>query len=75
VHPETGVQEFSAGPASDEHASGSPGYDPKYHKFHRVQGSFLAVTLRRDGGKSRILFEHRDVMGKVAYSWNAERAV
>ncbi|MEN9574826.1 MAG: hypothetical protein RL514_2681 [Verrucomicrobiota bacterium] len=75
VHPETGVQEFSVGPASDEHASGSPGYDAKYHKFHRVQGGFLAVTLQREGAKSRILFEHRNVMGKVAYSWNAERAI
>lgn len=75
VHPVTGVQEFSVGPASNEHASGSPGYDPKFHKFHRVQGGFLAVTLKREGAKSRILFEHRDVMGKVAYSWNAERAV
>ena len=75
VHPETGVQEFSAGPASNEHASGSPGYDPKFHKFHRVQGGFLAATLKREGAKSRILFEHRDVTGKVAYSWNAERTV
>ena len=75
VHPATGVHEFSAGPASNEHASGTPGYDAKYHKFHQVQGGFLAVTLTREGGKSRILFEHRDVLGKVAYSWNAERAV
>jgi alkaline phosphatase D len=75
VHPETGLNEFSVGAASDEHAGGTPGYDARYHKFHRVQGGFLAVTLRREGAKSRILFEHRDVMGKVAYSWNAERAV
>ena len=75
VHPETGVQEFSAGPASDGHASGSPGENPQFHKFHRVRGGFLAVTLSRDGGKSRILFEHRDVTGKVAYSWKTERAV
>ncbi len=75
VHPETGVAEFSAGPASDQHASGSPGENPQYHKFHRVKGGFLAVTLQRDGAKSRILFEHRDVMGKVVYSWQKERAV
>ncbi len=75
VHPESGVHEFSAGPASDQHASGSPGENPQYHKFHRVKGGFLAVTLSRDGDKSRILFEHRDVMGKVVYSWQAERAV
>jgi alkaline phosphatase D len=75
VHPYTGLHEFSVGAASDEHAGGTPGEDPKYHKYHRVQGGFLSVTLRREGAKSRILFEHLDVMGKVAYTWNAERAV
>ena len=75
VHPGTGLQEFSAGPASDEHASGSPGYDAKYHKFHRVKGGFLAVTLQSDGAKSRIVFEHRDVMGNVVYSWRVEKIV
>ncbi len=76
VHPETGLHEFSVGPASDAHASGSPGEDPTIHKFHRVKGGFLAVTLHREGAKSRILFELRDVMGKVVpYAWNADREV
>lgn len=74
VHPETGVQEFSVGPASDEHAGGTPGEDPRIHRFHRVKGGFLSVTLRAQGAKSAILFEHRDVDGKVVYSWQAERA-
>ena len=68
VHPETGVQEFSAGPASDEHAGGTPGYITNYHKFHRVKGGFLAVTLQSEKAKSRITFEHRDVMGNVVYT-------
>lgn len=78
VHPETGVHEFSAGPASDEHASGSPGENPKVHKFHRVRGGFLSVTLAPPDSKeskSRILFEHRDVNGTVVYSWSSERPV
>ena len=75
VHPYTGVHEFSVGAASDEHAGGTPGEDPKFHKFHRVKGGFLSVTLQREGVKSRILFEHRDVMGKVVYTWSADRAV
>jgi len=75
VHPETGVREFSAGPASDEHASGSPGENLKYHKYHHVRGGFLAVTLKRDGVKSLITFQHHDVMGKVVHAWNTERAV
>jgi alkaline phosphatase D len=75
VHPYTGLHEFSVGAASDEHAGGTPGEDPKYHKFHRVKGGFLAVTLKREGAKSRISFEHRDVMGAVVYTWGSERAV
>jgi len=75
VDPETGVQEFSVGPASDEHASGSPGFNPAIHKFHRVKGGFLAVSLQRDGKSSRILFELLDVNGAVVYSWGSSRTV
>lgn len=75
VHPHTGVHEFSAGAASDEHAGGSPGFDPTTHKFHRVRGGFLAVTLRRTGASSRILFEHRDIVGQVVYEWSVQRDV
>ena len=28
IHPKTGLHEFSSGPASDDHAGGSPGFDP-----------------------------------------------
>lgn len=73
VHPQTGLQEFSAGPASDEHAGGTPGFNPAMHKFHRVKGGFLTVTLKREGKQSRILFEHRDVLGKVVHEWSKER--
>jgi hypothetical protein len=38
-----------------------------------VQGGFLAVTAERDGGTSRITFEHRDVKGGVAATWSVER--
>lgn len=75
VHPGTGVQEFSAGAASDEHAGGSPGENPQYHKFHRAKGGFLAVTLRREGAVSRIVFELCDVTGKVVHEWKAQREV
>ncbi len=75
VHPESGLHEFSVGAASDEHAGGTPGEDKRYHKFHRVKGGFLSVTLKREGAKSRILFEHRDVLGKVVYQWENQRGV
>ena len=75
VHPGTGVQEFSVGPASDEHASGSPGDDAKVHKFHRVQGGFLAVALKREGAKAASSSSTAMWTGKVVYSWDAESAV
>jgi alkaline phosphatase D len=69
VHPKTGLNEFSVAAASDEHAGGTPGEDKAIHKFHRVKGGFLSVTLRPDGKKSAIVFELRDVNGKVVYTW------
>ncbi|MDB6120237.1 MAG: alkaline phosphatase [Verrucomicrobiaceae bacterium] len=75
VHPQTGVREFSCGPASNSHASGSPGEDPAYHRYHRVKGGFVSVTLRREGTHSHILCEHRDVNGKVQHEWRGERPV
>jgi alkaline phosphatase D len=68
VHPKSGLNEFSVGPASDAHASGTPGEDPAYHRFHRVKGGFLSVTVR--GGA--IVFEHRDVHGGVVYEWSKQ---
>jgi alkaline phosphatase D len=65
VHPETGLNEFSVGAASDEHAAGTPGEDKRYHKFHRVKGGFLSVTVKG----SAILFEHRDIHGTVVYTY------
>lgn len=73
VHPQTGLNEFSVGAASDEHAGGSPGEDPQYHRFHRMKGGFLSVTLKRDEAESTILFEHRDVLGKTVYQWSKSR--
>ncbi len=65
VHPRTGLNEFSVGPASDAHAGGSPGLNPRYHRFHRVKGGFLTVALHRRGRQSVIAVQHRDVFGRV----------
>lgn len=73
VHPETGLHEFCPGAASSEHAGGSPGNDPAYHRFHLVKGGFVSTTLSRDGEKSRITFRHHDVNGRVVYEWSEER--
>lgn len=65
VDPKTGVQEFSSGPVSDEHAGGSPGENKEYHKFHRMKGGFLSVTADAAG----IAFRFHDVRGAVVYEW------
>lgn len=75
VHPATGTQEFSVGPASDSHASGTPGESKDYHRFHRVKGGFLCVELRPDGRQSQIAFQLRDVSGRVVYEVTSRRDV
>ncbi len=65
VDPETGLNEFGCGPASDAHAQG---WNPKdkrpEHKFLRVKGGFASITV--DGKKA--VFTHRDVDGNETYS-------
>jgi alkaline phosphatase D len=63
VHPKTGLNEFSVGPASDEHAGGTPGENKDYHRFHRVKGGFVSVSV----GPQGITFRHHDVRGAVVY--------
>ena len=73
VDPATKVEEFSCGAASDGHASGSPGMDPRYHRFHRMLGGFIAVNVRPEGSGSRIVIEHRDVHGNKVYGQTREK--
>jgi alkaline phosphatase D len=63
VDPETGLGEYACGPASDMHAGGSPGFERKYHRFHRVGGGFLSVVA--EGKELRI--RHHAVDGSVVY--------
>ncbi len=69
VHPATGVQEFSSGPATDEHAGGTPGEDPEYHRFHRVGGGFVSVTATGGAKASTIAFRLHNVDGGIEYEW------
>ena len=73
IHPATGVHEFSSGPASDQHAGGSPGLDKQYHQFHRVLGGFLSVNVKRVGDQSTITFRFHGVDGKVHYEYARSR--
>jgi len=67
VDPGTGLVEWSCGPASDEHAGGSPGFDGDYHRFHRVKGGFLSVSVTKAGERSAIAFRLHDVKGTVVH--------
>jgi alkaline phosphatase D len=69
VHPKTKVREFSCGPAGDDHASGTPGENKDYHRFHRVKGGFLSVAVGKVDGKSAITFRLHDVHGKVVHEY------
>jgi len=71
-HPETGLREFSCGPASDEHSGGTPGENPDYHRFHRVKGGFLSVNVQPTDKASSITFRFHDVHGKVVYQFSPQ---
>ena len=75
VHPETGVHEFSSGPATDEHAGGTPGEDEQYHRFHRVNGGFVSVMAERVYDESRIVFRLHNVEGGVEYEWAQSKSL
>ena len=75
VDPETGVEEFSTGPVSDVHASGSPGEDSVYHKFHRQQGGFLSVRTWVEGEESKIALRFHGVDGEVVHEETRSRPV
>jgi len=62
VDPETGVREYSCGPASDKHAGGwSNDQRLPEHRYLNVIGGFLAVTVDRQEGKPTLTFRFYDV--------------
>lgn len=73
VDPETGLQEFSCGPVSDRHASGSPGHEPLYHRYHNQRGGFLSVHTKLEDEASLITFRFHGVDGEVDYEHSARR--
>ena len=66
VDKETGLREFGTGPHSNEHAGGWEPWDMRpEHRYLKVQGGFLQVTVARADGQPRMTLCHRDVQGKV----------
>ena len=72
VDPATGLTEFSTGPASDQHAGGTPGEDAKLHKFHRVKGGYASVEVTPAGPASKLVLRLHDVNGGTVYEWSPQ---
>jgi alkaline phosphatase D len=68
VDDETGLTEFSQGPASDSHAQGwDPSDKRPEHRFLRVKGGFIGVKVDREKDKPQIVFTLYDVDGVVVH--------
>jgi alkaline phosphatase D len=66
VDDETGVREYSTGPASDGHAGGWRQDDLRpEHQYLNVVGGFMAGTVERVDQKPTLTFTHYSVDGKV----------
>lgn len=66
VDQETGVKEFSAGPASDEHAGGWDQDDVRpEHRYLNVRGGFLSGTIEVAGDQPELIIRHHAVDGTV----------
>jgi alkaline phosphatase D len=64
VDPDTGLNEFGCGAASDSHSvMPSGGEDPRYHRFLRAKGGFM--MCRVDPGDESLVLQHHDVHGAV----------
>jgi alkaline phosphatase D len=64
----TNLWEFSCGAGADVHAGGWPANDKRpEHRFLRVMGGFLNVSIGEEDGAPAIVFEHCDVDGKVVH--------
>ena len=64
VDPETGLNEFGCGAASDSHSvMPSGGEDLRYHRYLRAKGGF--VTCRADPADRSLVLQHHDIHGAV----------
>lgn len=70
IDPDSGLREFSCGPASDVHAGGNP-EQPDWQPFLRVKGGFLSVSVFKKDDVPTIAFRHHDVHGNVVQEYTA----
>ena len=67
IDPDTGIREYSCGPASDVHAGGFPGKDDKFHTYFGKCGGFLAGIVERVDNTPTLTFRHYSVDGKILF--------
>ena len=66
VDPATGVREYSTGPTSDAHAGGFSESDrTPMHRYLKITGGFLSVTVERVDGQARAIFRHYGTNGDI----------
>ncbi|MFC2142649.1 alkaline phosphatase D family protein [Acidobacteriota bacterium] len=66
VDPTTGTREYSCGPTSDKHAGGFKEENrSSMHRYLRIKGGFLSVTVERVNEMPTIIFRHHGVDGSV----------
>jgi dienelactone hydrolase len=65
IDPQTGLHEFSVGPASDRHAGGwkQEDFRPEIHQFLRVAGGYLEIELNGTGKARQLELRHLDTRG------------
>lgn len=64
--PKTGVREFACGAGSDAHAGGfSMNQRTAMHRYLKIKGGFLGVTVERMDGNPRAVMTHYGVDGSV----------
>lgn len=73
VDPESGLREFCCGAVTDSHSVQTE-YDAKYHRFLRLKGGFISVSLDGTPQDPRLTVRVHDVEGKVVYQREVERS-
>ena len=64
----TGLLEFGSGPVSDAHVQGWEAGQQPEHRYLRLIGGFLAVTVERLEGRSTLTMTHYNVVGQAQHT-------
>ena len=66
VDPDTGAKEYSCGPTTDKHAGGfSKKNKSSMHRYLKIKGGFLSVTVERVNQTPTITFRHYGIDGSI----------